>query len=1090
MSIRNLVENKTKLDYQAITTSLISEFGINDPINWDAVIPANVQHNLFGGETLRLFQDHPNFLTQKDIRTITLKKGQTSQLLILFAKLKDEKLSKSNIEKITKKFIGGSAAERYVVWFVGNPSNTEFKVVLSGKEGRKIVLKTLPFGINQPYYKTYDFILEEVHKKVSKFFVEPNELWQALWKSFDISVVNKKFYLDIKSAFDSLINDNVFKGSIRIEEARKQFAVRLIGRIIFSWFLKKKDIISEDVLSSNAISKYENYYLEFLEKLFFEVFNTPQKERGKLPDEIKDYPFLNGGLFEAQEGDYGDYKGKVFINNEWFISLFKDTLEKYNFTIDENTSSSSEIAIDPEMLGRIFENLLAEQNPETKESARKSTGSYYTPREIVDYMVEQSISEYLKSNIAQDVIANEVKQSITQSHSELVSESISQSIENFVHTEEFPEQLQPYSTQIIEKLNSVKVLDPACGSGAFPIGILQKLIALKLQLSPLTKGGNTKGVYDLKLQTILNSIYGCDIQPMAVELSRLRCWLSLIIDEDVDKKKSNWGIANLPNLDFKFVCVNTLIGLPPMIADSLGTSADDFNKLKKLREEFFTSSTKRKLQIEKEFKNLQNDIAEKQREWSTKNTAAVTMLINWNPFKVEKTDWFDPFWMFGINSGFDLIIGNPPYLESRSPNFSSNLKDKLQQAVNYRWAEDSHFITRGADLLIYFFERSISIINQRGWIVLITQNAWLDTDYGKSFQEFLLKHTYVKSVIDSEFKHFDSSEGPNINTVITLFNGNIPNNSENILFVKYPMLSISSSDKSNVTNYFNISPLIKNYAITDSILSQYKWGILLKSENIILELLERLNKIGLRLDQLKDYSLYIGQGLNLTKEHLVDKKIIESENIIKSIAIPIFTSDDGAPFINHSTNKYLIPKSKSSEQISNLLKELGLKLFNDESTTKHPPALILPRGIGRHFCAFNLANSYSSSFVDIYDDSITNTEEIRLNLWLFLNSSIGWLIREISGRKNLGGGMLKAEATDLKSFPIYYEFTQLKNIKNLFDSLNNIESYPPLTELNLEHHKLFDDIVFPFLGIDNSTRETIINILSDLISNRFSKSKT
>ena len=154
--------------------------------------------------------------------------------------------------------------------------------------------------IDQPYYKTYDFILNEVGSKVNKFFVEPNELWKSLWKSFDISVVNKKFYLDIKAAFDALINDKIFKGSIRIVEARKQYAIRLIGRVIFSWFLKKKDIIAETVLSSKAISKYENYYFELLEKLFFEVFNTPQKERGELPEEIKDYPFLNGGLFEAQ----------------------------------------------------------------------------------------------------------------------------------------------------------------------------------------------------------------------------------------------------------------------------------------------------------------------------------------------------------------------------------------------------------------------------------------------------------------------------------------------------------------------------------------------------------------------------------------------------------------------------------------------------------------------------------------------------------------------------------------------------------------------------------------------------------------------
>lgn len=739
MPIRSLVENKNKLDYHALTSAIVSEFGISEPINWDAVIPANVQQNLFGGETLRLFSDHPNFATQKDIRTIVLKKGQTSQLLFLFAQLKDEKLSKSNIEKITKKFIGGSAAERYVVWFVGNPSNTEFKVVLSGKEGKKVVLKTLPFGVNQPYYKTYDFILEEVHKKVSQFFVEPNELWQALWKSFDISVVNKKFYLDIKSAFNSLINNEVFKGSIRIEEARKQFAVRLIGRIIFSWFLKKKNIIAETVLSSNAISKYDNYYLEFLEKLFFEVFNTPQKERRKLPDDIKDYPFLNGGLFEAQGGDYGDYQGIVIIHNEWFTNLFKNTLEKYNFTIDENTSSSSEIAIDPEMLGRIFENLLAEQNPETQESARKSTGSYYTPREIVDYMVEQSISEYLKTNVTLSLSKGD--------DSSLNSKSLSQAIEDYVHTDEIPEALKPYSTQILEKLNSVKVFDPACGSGAFPIGMLQKLIALKTPLLRGVSEGRGVSSYNIKLQTILNSIYGCDIQPMAVELSRLRCWLSLIIDEDVDKKKTNWNIESLPNLDFKFVCVNTLINLPEFSA-SFGISEEEFNKLKNLREEYFTASAKRKEEIEEEFKKEQKSIAKKHNEWARKDSQAVQMLVNWNPFYISETPWFDPFWMFGISDGFDVVIGNPPYgLLNKKQNKTEGIRVTIE-VLSYYKNTPSYSPALGGMVNIYriFILKSIYLLKNSGILTEIFPLAFMGDTSIKGLRQFLLNKCEILSI--------------------------------------------------------------------------------------------------------------------------------------------------------------------------------------------------------------------------------------------------------------------------------------------------------------------------------------------------------
>jgi hypothetical protein len=749
MSIRSLVENKSTLDYKALTLSLIQEIGIHDSVNWDAVIPANVQQNLFGGEILRLFSDHENFANQKDIRTISLKKGETSQLLILFARLKDEKLSRSNIERITKKFIGGQAAERYVVWFLGNPDNTQFKVVLSGKEGKKIVLKTLPFGTEQPYYKTYDFILDEVHKKVSHLFVEPNELWKALWKSFDISVVNKKFYEDIKKVFEILINNISLSGSIRDAEERKQFAVRLIGRIIFCWFLKKKDIISKDILSSTAVNKFENFYLELLEKLFFDVFNTPQKDRiQNLPEEINNYPFLNGGLFEDQPGDY---KSKLILPNDWFEDLFKNTLEKYNFTIDENTSSNAEIAIDPEMLGRIFENLLAEQNPETQESARKATGSYYTPREIVDYMVEQSLIEYLKSNVI-DVIASEAKQSTTQSYSGLVSESLSQNIEDFIHTEELPEELKHYSDQILEKLNSVKVLDPACGSGAFPIGMLQKLIVLKNFFSRGVSTESGRGVYSLKLQTILNSIYGCDIQPMAVELSRLRCWLSLIIDEPVDKKKQNWGIEYLPNLDFKFVCVNTLIGLPKMVEDSLGTSADDFEKLKELRTEFFTASAKRKIIIEEEFKTLQQHIAEKQREWSTKNTEAVTMLINWNPFKVNETAWFDPFWMFGINNGFDVVIANPPYVTiggKEDMAINKTLKEiYTKQFGSYEYK---------TNLFVLFIERSISIIHNKGHLTFILPRTLLDNYHMVKIRQLILHNSKVNFLIELKGDVFENA---------------------------------------------------------------------------------------------------------------------------------------------------------------------------------------------------------------------------------------------------------------------------------------------------------------------------------------------
>lgn len=897
-SIRSLVENKSNLDYKGLTLSLVQEFGIKDKVEWDSVIPAQVQKELFGGETLRLFKDHETFANQKDIRAIHRSKGETSQLLILSAILNDTKLSKQTIARITKKFVGGQAAERYVVWFLGNPQHSVFKVVLSGKEGKKVVLKTLPFAIDQPYYKTYDFILNEVSSKVSKFFVEPNELWKSLWKAFDISVVNKQFYNDIKTSFNDLVENVLAKSFIKDLGVKKHFAIRLLGRLIFCWFLKKKGIINDDVLSSNVVGKYTNYYKELLEKLFFDVFNTPVKERTKnLPDEIKDYPFLNGGLFEDQKEDYKD-NYQLFLPNEWFYNLFNSTLEKYNFTIDENTSSNAEIAIDPEMLGRIFENLLAEQNPETKESARKSTGSYYTPREIVDYMVEQSLIEYLKSNINKDVIMNDQSAGLStkanaaeasaKEKTKWSEESLSQKIEDFVHTEELPEELKPYTIEILDKLSSVKILDPACGSGAFPIGMLQKTIALKKDvLSFQQKRENTKSkseekeIYSLKLQTILNSIYGCDIQPMAVELSRLRCWLSLIIDEPVDKTKSNWGIENLPNLDFKFVCVNTLIGLPEFSA-SFGISEEEFNQLKSLREEYFTASAKRKEKIEEEFKIEQKKIAEKHAEWSTKNTEAVTMLTNWNPFDISETPWFDPFWMFGITEGFDITIANPPYIPIAK--LSSEMRTELskQSYTNF---------VKSADIYCVFFERAIGLLKENGFLVFISSNRFCFTNYGRVLREYLSNKSIISLININEINVFESA---NVGSLISLIQNNKIN--KNFIFIN------ELTEELNIESFSDGHRLVQQ-----SYFGKEPWNF---GQNALQKLKQKIISNGIPFNQWKGIKVNRGITTGANKIFILDEptknRLILEDPKSAEIILPVLKGENIKRFYVEEPKQFII----------------------------------------------------------------------------------------------------------------------------------------------------------------------------------------
>ena len=749
MSIRNFVENKTKLDYQALTASIVAEFGITESVNWDAVIPLQQQRAYFGGETLRLFLDHPNFAEHKDIRAVLLNRGETSRMLFLFAIIKDESFSKTNIERITKTFISGRSSERFVVWFFGDKNNKIFKVVLSGKEGKKVILKSLTFEVNQPFYRTYEFILNEVYNKTHKLFVEPSERWQALWSAFDISVVNKQFYNAIKNAFDDLVENTLSKSFIKSLDTKKHFTIRLIGRIIFCWFLKKKSIIDENVLSSKAIQHYTNYYREILEKLFFDVFNTPKHLRKQnLPPDISDYPFLNGGLFEDQEDDYrGNFQ--LFLPNEWFYDLFHNTLERYNFTIDENSSTNEELAIDPEMLGRIFENLLAEQNPETKIAAtdRKVTGSYYTPREIVDFMVEQSISEYLKANLEQSL-----KPEI---------------IEDFVHAFEISDDLKNNFELILQKLNAVKVLDPACGSGAFAIGILQKLLALKhIILHSSNRNRSSKDHYNLKLDTIRNSIYGSDIQPLATELSRLRCWLSLMVDEDIKE------IQPLPNLNFKFVTSNSLVELGfdemlKIMETKKGGGLLFLNKFIELKEkitalttEYFKPSTEpdRKDELHTKFKELQKEL--------TKETVSLVVsypsmasfasrFLNWNPFNDNAiSPFFSSNLMFGV-SAFDIVIGNPPYIKEYT---NKAAFDGLRESSYYQGKMD----------IWYFFAcRFLDHLKPNsGVLTFIATNNWVTNAGASKFRNKVIQDSQILKLLD--FGSYMIFESASIQTMILI----------------------------------------------------------------------------------------------------------------------------------------------------------------------------------------------------------------------------------------------------------------------------------------------------------------------------------
>lgn len=567
---------------------------------------------------------------------------------------------------------------------------------------------------------------------------------------FSVEVVNKQFYLEVANFFDELVsidNQNLTLPGVSETDlnTRKSFAVRLIGRIMFCWFLKQKksengQLIPDELLSSKIIS--DNYYHDTLEPLFFGVLNAPIDSRDIRNDLFDKVPYLNGGLFNPQSEDYYDldrgtfaskYINTLKISDKWFKEFF-ELLETYNFTIDENTVFDQELSVDPEMLGRIFENLLAEINPETGNSERKRTGSFYTPRRIVEFMVDQSLVEYFKTKTSiEDKKLNAV-----------VSYDLTDDAEYPLNQEE--------KKQIIDAIESLKILDPACGSGAYPIGALQKIVYILQQADPdctMWLDKKLQGVpalykqkiinevkqnpfdYTRKLDVIKNSIFGVDIQPIAVDVSRLRCFLTLVVESEIDDNKQNRGIEPLPNLDFKFVCANTLIPLPKSTATNLFDDHSGITELSKIMSEYFSCNSHQKNELKIKFTNTQKNILEKTISAFGRNTGDLTLkLTTWNPFSNHSNSWFDPEWMFGLQEKFDVVIGNPPYVDSETM-----VKEDPEMRELYTSLYTS---ARGNwDLFIIFIESGVKYLSEFGNMSFIVPNKFIAAKYSETIRSYL-----------------------------------------------------------------------------------------------------------------------------------------------------------------------------------------------------------------------------------------------------------------------------------------------------------------------------------------------------------------
>ncbi len=688
----------------------------------------------------------------------------------------------------------------------------EYERITAGEH--KLKVTRLVFDRNNPYHTDLLTISNLA-------LTGDEENWRDIWKkwkeAFRVEKVTDSFFEDYKKAFFKL-RDTFEKQKIPVQSAH-ELSQQFLNRLMFLYFISKKRWLNDDPKfirwywskykeeKKKGNAKENTYYDDWLRILFLEAFNNRYSHPHYHPPEVRNIlvtaPYLNGGLFHKNELDDLSFK----ISDSLFEDVF-NFFEQYNFTIREELPLDIEVAVDPKMIGYVYESL---SNVAEEIYERNDLGIFYTPTVEVDFMCKRSLVEYL---------ANHLTELPMEWIYKLLFDEDKKDVERYITDNNLWFRLE-------ETLENLAVVDPACGSGAFLVGMLHVMVELyRLTYSHINREMTE---FELKKKIIGNALYGVDVMPWAVHSAELRLWLQLIIEEDIPYEKRKL-FPLLPNLNLRL-----------RVGDSLVQEVGGVNL--HVRDSKLSHSIKKKLtslKIEKE-KYYNNDPTAKfksdksllQEELRIFNEILVDKIINlkkeiqvlegkkqkfqYEMFKDPKKggseqkilfeQWIKdkeqeilkieeskrrikapgnkPFvWdidfaeVFGDKGGFDIVIGNPPYVRQEKIAPPNKLKSEIT-LENKREYKDkllssiqAHFpfiekLDKKSDYYIYFYFHGLSLLNEKGTFCFITSNSWLDVGYGKDLQEFLLKNCHIKAIYDNQSKR--SFEHADVNTIIALF---------------------------------------------------------------------------------------------------------------------------------------------------------------------------------------------------------------------------------------------------------------------------------------------------------------------------------
>jgi len=759
---------------------------------------------------------------------------------------------------------------------------------------------------------------------------------------FNVEKVTKEFfekYRDLfirtKEALDAIIekdekvrNDFSQKGITAVD-----FAKKLLGQIVFLYFLQKKGWfgVTRDAvwgtgpknflrrLFRKEIAGYDNFFNDILEPLFY---NTLALER---PYDYSDrfnckIPFLNGGLFDPIN-NYSWVYTDILLPNDLFSNDVKtkegdtgtgilDVFDRYNFTVKEDEPLEKEVAVDPEMLGKVFENLL-----EVKD--RKSKGTYYTPREIVHYMCQESLINYLVTEVG--AYGNTPLHSECHSRSPLSGNPVPsrEDIEKLIkygetavehdrrvvtkgretkdYSFKLPESIRDYAALIDEKLKNIRVFDPAIGSGAFPVGMMHEIVKVRNALTtylstpgisspPLKKGGeggfsDERTPYNFKRLAIHDCLYGVDIDPGAVEIAKLRLWLSLMVDEEDIKH-----IKPLPNLDYKIVCGNSLLSVNILFHHN------QIKTLEGLKAKYFEeTNARKKIQLKEDIDALIKEITHDDRHFD---------------FRIYFSEVFEK------NKGFDVVIANPPYVR----------QEAIKDIKPFLAKEFGNFYCGTADIYTYFYKRGIDVLKPGGHLCFIAPNKFMRAGYGKNTRELLTRDVTPVTVIDfCDLPIFDATTYPAVVVVeknhVGARSSRPPLETAQRQGGKTPPLQFLAATFTNAEQLLSVDDTLSSigFPMSVSALKPEGWNL---EQPEVLALMEKLRKAGTPLGEYVQGRFYYGIKTGFNEAFVIDaetrKRLISEDPKSKELIKPWLRGRDVKKWKAEWANLYLINIQSSS----------------------------------------------------------------------------------------------------------------------------------------------------------------------------------